>query len=397
MDNHNPHKSKCVIYDSNTPIPKQGFIEIEVDRIVLTLSDPITRHIVHTQDILTIEENHGQTRLEINSPTEEFISEEELRSWVIQIEDPSVARRVRRISLSQKGKQVERVIFKLRNSSIIALFLLFILTLSSVIYGVIAGVDAIYPFISKDVDKKIGDKFAPQLVGQFSVCKDPELNREINKIFDFLKPENSEFNYSVKILESSTLNALALPGGNLFLMSELISQSSSSEEVAAILAHEISHVERRHSIRQMLKSAGLLTAFSLAIGGGVEGVELAETVGEVGAVLLVLRNSRSQEEEADRDALAKLKSKKIDVTGFANFFKKLDNLESPRPNKQRRNKQDFSWINWLKTHPNSLLRKAQVEEAMQHQQPPLRKPFVSQERWDRIKFNCSNKSTASVT
>src|SRR5690606_34691134 len=75
----------------------------------------------------------------------------------------------------------------------------------------------------------------------------------------------------VVVLDDSTVNAFALPGGHVFVLSGLLKSAESTEEVAAVLAHELGHVARRHHVRNAIRELGVVTAFSLLL-GDVDGV-----------------------------------------------------------------------------------------------------------------------------
>ncbi len=116
-------------------------------------------------------------------------------------------------------------------------------------------------------------------------------------------------------------NAMALPGGTVVLTDALVNLAQHDEEVLAILAHELGHVQHRHSLRMALQSIGA-------------GVVLVAVTGDIGSISdlaaglpsLLLQNgySRDMEREADAYALHWLNARCIPHRHFANILQRLD-------------------------------------------------------------------------
>ncbi len=92
-------------------------------------------------------------------------------------------------------------------------------------------------------------------------------------------------------------NAFALPDGSIVLTDELAELAPGTEAVLGVLAHEIGHVEREHSLRQLYRAAGV-AALIMLIGGDIGSG--AEDILVQGSALIALSYSREQEREADR-------------------------------------------------------------------------------------------------
>lgn len=116
------------------------------------------------------------------------------------------------------------------------------------------------------------------------------------------------------------INAFAAPGGVVVVFTGLLRAADSPEEVAGVLAHEMAHVELRHSLRQLVKSTGLRVMFAAVLG------DYAQLAGW-GAQLTELKFSRDAEREADARGLARLVAARIDPQGLPRFFAKLEKQE----------------------------------------------------------------------
>lgn len=115
-------------------------------------------------------------------------------------------------------------------------------------------------------------------------------------------------------------NAFALPDGTLVITDELLELSTDDDMVLGVLAHEIGHVDREHSLRQLYRAAGVSMLIMLIggdIGGGTEDILVQ------GSALLQLSYSRSAEAEADRYSVELMHEAGKDPAAIARFFELL--------------------------------------------------------------------------
>lgn len=126
--------------------------------------------------------------------------------------------------------------------------------------------------------------------------------------------------FRFELVGDPAVNAYAAPGGFVAVHAGLLAAAEGPNELAGVLAHEIGHVTRRHTLRQMVFRAGLAGALRLALGSpeGFVGV-LAGSAQELSA----LGFSREQEREADLEALALLRQAKLPAEGLPRFFERL--------------------------------------------------------------------------
>lgn len=117
-------------------------------------------------------------------------------------------------------------------------------------------------------------------------------------------------------------NAFALPDGTLILTDELVELAGDDTEmIVGVLAHEIGHVEHKHSLRQIYRAAGVAALIMLIAGDIGSG---AEDVLVQGGGLLSLSYSRSAEAEADRHSVELMMKAGLDPTAIARFFELLE-------------------------------------------------------------------------
>ncbi|MDR3413801.1 MAG: M48 family metallopeptidase [Formivibrio sp.] len=135
-------------------------------------------------------------------------------------------------------------------------------------------------------------------------------------------------------------NALALPGGTLVVTDDLVALAHDDEEILAVLAHEMGHIQGRHSVRMLLRASGVGVTFALLTGDvGTLGSVLASAP----AVLMQLSYSREFEEEADASALRSLKAAGIAPCRFTDILNRLTKKSPSVPGLPR----------WLTTHPDT--------------------------------------------
>ncbi len=181
--------------------------------------------------------------------------------------------------------------------------------------------------IPPDIEAQIGEAAADQVVRLFSpgrepvYCSSPEGDAALQALTErFSEQLELPFPLTVRVVQSSLVNAFTLPGGQILLLSELLDFAESPEEVAGVLAHEIGHSLHRHPMEVFVKNVGSATLIGFLLGdvtGGSIIVALAQfTVNSA--------YTREAELEADAEAVALLNGAGIDGAGLIDFFDRLD-------------------------------------------------------------------------
>ena len=145
--------------------------------------------------------------------------------------------------------------------------------------------------------------YAQALQKMGGIYPNQDLNRYIDQVGQRLArtSHRPELNYQFNVLNNSSPNAFALPGGFIAITRGLLLSIENEAQLAAVLGHEIGHVTARHSVQEMQRSsllnagAGLIGTLSVDSGYG----GLANQIGGLTATLLSKRYSRDQEFEAD--------------------------------------------------------------------------------------------------
>lgn len=153
------------------------------------------------------------------------------------------------------------------------------------------------------------------------------------------------------LADAPDVNAFAAPGGVVVVYTGLIGAADTPEQVAGVLAHEIAHVELRHSLKQIIQSAGLRATIALIVGD-------LGLFGDLGTTMIELSFSRDAERQADARGLERLQQARIDPSGLPAFFEALLEHEAEGP-----------FPSMLSTHPDTRERIANLRAALQASPP----------------------------
>ncbi len=176
----------------------------------------------------------------------------------------------------------------------------------------------------------------------------------------------SEYDYNIIVLDNAQINAFTIPGGNIYVFSGLISFCDSPEQLAAVLAHEMGHVEKRHTVDRLAREFGLSVLFSIMTGGDTV------LLSDLYQTLISSGFSRSQEKEADQFALNLLEDASISPKSIASFFRKLN----------RENLAYDENIELVMTHPHNNTR---IKASLNHEVDETFKEIPFNLNWEEIK------------
>jgi predicted Zn-dependent protease len=148
------------------------------------------------------------------------------------------------------------------------------------------------------------------------------------------------------VLDSPVINAMALPGGYIYVTRGMLAQLNNEDQLATVIAHEIGHVAARHAARQAWQQQ---IGQGLLLGGAVlsQGLGLpAQNIlnfGGMAAQLFLLRYSREDELEADKLGVEYAMAAGYDSREVIGLFQALDRMQE---------KEGQSMPSFLATHPN---------------------------------------------
>jgi predicted Zn-dependent protease len=188
--------------------------------------------------------------------------------------------------------------------------------------------------ISQQQEVQMGQEYAQQINAQLPIVQDPELNRYINVLGDSISRLTSrrDLDWHFFIVDSKEVNAFAVPGGFVYVNRGLIERADKMDEVAGVLGHEIGHVVRRHTVKQMEKEQGANVGITLAcVLTGVCNSQVAGAAIQLGGGALFARFSRQDESEADQEGFNNVVHAGISPEGMVSMFRKLLEERKTRP------------------------------------------------------------------
>jgi len=208
-----------------------------------------------------------------------------------------------------------------------------------------------------------GDQLAPLfLAGKKEIRQGPAFDAAQaiwKRLTMAAKPDNPGYPLRLHLVDDPEVNAFALPGGHVMLLSGLMKKADNAEEVAGVLSHEIQHVLKRHAAARMAQSVGTRLLATAVFGGSdLSGLTLtAQQMGE-------LSYGRDQETEADIAGAQLMVRSGLSPTALGTFFKKMDS-DSPVG----------KIPSFLSTHPDSLKRAKRLETLGKGTKPESIRPF----------------------
>jgi hypothetical protein len=172
-----------------------------------------------------------------------------------------------------------------------------------------------------------------------------------------------------EVVRSPIVNAIALPGGRVYLFEGMLNQARSPDEIAGVLAHELGHVAHRDGTKSVIEAGSISLLLGMLLGDFTGGGAAAM------AAQGVLHASNSRHKEAAADEFGAMLVSKIggDPKALARILERLAGTGAQMPH-------------FLLDHPEAKMRSAAIEEIAP---PPVRKPLLTTQEWAALKRICS--------
>jgi Zn-dependent protease with chaperone function len=234
--------------------------------------------------------------------------------------------------------------------------IIFILLLAGYFFGLPVAAERIAARIPIETEQPLGRQALTWLDGKgwFNPTKlDFATQKKIKNGFDRLRSDLPLRDYYHLEFRSGKVfgpNALAFPGGIIVITDDMVKAAETTEEVMAVLAHEIGHVELRHTMRSVLQSS-IVAAAAAAVTS--DAASLSVAVSSLPAIVAQTRYSRVFETAADEYAFSLLKQKGYSPAAFASIMERL----------AKRYEKDTGPFVYISTHPVTAERVQRARKA----------------------------------
>src|SRR6516164_7461453 len=230
----------------------------------------------------------------------------------------------------------------------------------------------------------LGKQLAQEVERSSKMIDDPVVTEYVNRVGqNLVRNSDAKVPFTIKVIDSDEVNAFALPGGFFYVNSGLILRSQEEDELAGVMAHEISHVTLRHGTKQATKAdiiqigamaAMIFVPYGWAGYGIYEGMQLA-------IPLTFLKFSRDAEREADFFGIQYMYKAGYDPNAYVTFFERIQADEKRRPG---------TIPKFFSTHPPTPERIEAAQKEIARILPARQEYIVTTSEFDQVKGRLRN-------
>ena len=218
--------------------------------------------------------------------------------------------------------------------------------------------------MSESQEIALGQKTHGQILKQYQVYNDPEINELVNRLGQELAAQShrSHLDFTFTVLDSPQVNAFATPGGYIYITRGIMAYMNSEEQLAGVLGHEIGHVTARHSVRQQTAqtASGLASVVAAIL---TKSNSVGQAVGQASQGF-TRSYGRKHELQADRLGAQYLAGIGYDpemMLGVVGILKDQEQFELQRAKEEKRQPRVYHGV--YSTHPRNDQRLQEVIRA----------------------------------
>ena len=213
--------------------------------------------------------------------------------------------------------------------------------------------------VSQQQEVQLGQQESAQIRQQLPLVQDAVINQYVNALGNQIASHTSraDLQWQFYVVNTDVVNAFALPGGIIYVNRGVLERADRMDELAGVMGHEIEHVVRRHSVKQMEQMQGANVGVALACTlTNICSNQAAATAINVGGTAIFAKFSRTDEVQADEGGFHNVMSAGISPNGMLTFFQKLLAEE------QQSNNSNVS--SWFADHPGTQDRIADIQRML---------------------------------
>ena len=240
--------------------------------------------------------------------------------------------------------------------------------------------------VSTQQEIQLGRDYSQQINAQLPIVQDPEINRYINVLGDSIAQltARGSLPWQFFVVNAAEVNAFAVPGGFVYVNRGLIERARNLSELAGVLGHEIGHVVKRHSVKQMQQMQGAQIGVTLGcVLLNACTSEVARAGIDVAGSAIFSKFSRDDEAEADEVGIQNVVRAGISPRGIPEMFQiLLDERQG-----------DASAVDlWFATHPTEESRIADTQRLINQIDPAILKGLT----YDSPNFHVFKQRVAAL-
>ena len=223
-------------------------------------------------------------------------------------------------------------------------------------------------------ERKIGEAVIQDIRRDSHEITNDSLVKIVDHIKDALCTPNGIDKDSIHVflMESSVLNAFSLPGNNMIINTALVRNCDSIEDLEAVMAHEMAHMQLHHIMKKLSSQVGLTMLAAIASGGNAQGL------GQVVRLLSSSAFERKLESAADAQGIIYLKKADINPRALPDMLEKLDDASGGFPNQ----------LAWIASHPDTQSRLEALRRKIGRDSLMEGKQVISDSEWGYLEDAC---------
>jgi predicted Zn-dependent protease len=229
------------------------------------------------------------------------------------------------------------------------------------------------------IERQVADgrRYSQMIESQVKLVNDPVIAEYVNRIGqNIVRNSDAQVPFTIKVIDSDVVNAMALPGGFFYVNSGLILAADEEAEMAGVMAHEIAHVSACHYGREMTRAQLLqMASIPLIFIGGPIGYGAYEASG-LAIPMTFLKFSRTFEAQADYLGVQYMYRAGYDPSAFVSFFEKIQAMEKKKPG---------TLSKAFDTHPQTPDRIEKTQEEIRKILPSKPEYIVTTSEFDEVK------------
>jgi predicted Zn-dependent protease len=228
--------------------------------------------------------------------------------------------------------------------------------------------------MSEAQEIQIGAQTHPEVLASFGAYDDPEWQAYIEELGEKIAAtsERPELNWTFTVLDDPVVNAMALPGGYIYVNRGILAHFNSEAELVSVLGHEIGHVTARHSVEQISRAQLAQLGLGVVASMGEKFREFAGLAGQ-GVGILFLKFGRDDENQSDSLGLRYMTRAGYDPNEMPKVFAALDRVSESHGLR--------ATPQWLSTHPDPGNRIGNIEARIAKLPPEQRQGIVGRESY----------------